>query len=150
MIFDKFSNIAQYKGVSRRLATAINFLEENDIERMEVGRYEIDGDDIFFMVNQYETKPLAECMPETHKNYIDIQWMLEGEEIMGYLPFDGQECSIAYNPTKDVAFYALKTNLFEVKKGMFVVFFPEDIHQPCVMTDTSKTIKKVVVKVKVD
>lgn len=147
MIVDQFVHIAQYKGLDNRVAKAIKYLQENDLSNFEPGRYTIEGDEIYFMVSQYETKPLVDCKPETHRKYIDIQYILEGSELMGYQPLEGQQPSIEYNPVKDVEFYALKTDLFEVKAGMFAIFFAQDIHQPCVMAGSPKTVKKVVVKV---
>jgi YhcH/YjgK/YiaL family protein len=147
MILDKISNIGMYKGVSVRLAKAIEYLESNDLNSFELGKYYIDGDDIFFMVNQYDSKPAADCKPETHEKYIDIQVILEGEEQMGYCPLNGQTPSVEYNPTKDVTFFAVDTDKFAVKKGMFAIFFPEDIHQPNIMLNQPLQIKKIVVKV---
>lgn len=147
MILDQISHIAQYKGLGTRMAKAIKYMEENDLSRFETGRYTIEGDEIYFMVNQYDTKQLADCKPEAHRRYIDIQYVLEGSELMGYLPLEGQTPSVEYNPAKDVEFYALKTDLFEVRAGMFAIFFAQDIHQPCVLNGQSKPIKKVVVKV---
>ena len=66
MILDKFSNIGQYKAISPRLAKAIDYLLSNDMKSMEPGKYAIDGDEIYFMVNQYESKPVADCRAETH------------------------------------------------------------------------------------
>jgi len=149
MILDQFSNIAQYKGLGNRMAIAIKYLQENDLSNFEPGRYTIEGDEIFFMVSQYETKPAIDCKPETHRKYIDIQFIIEGAEFMGYLPLEGQTPSVEYNPVKDVEFFAVQPNLFEVHAGMFAVFYPQDIHQPCVMITTPKPIKKVVVKVMV-
>jgi YhcH/YjgK/YiaL family protein len=147
MILDQFAHIAQYKGLGTRMAKAIRFLQENDLSNYEPGRYTIEGDEIFFMVNQYETKPESDCKPETHRKYIDIQYILEGAEKMGYFPLEGQTPSVEYNPTKDIEFFALKTDLFEVRAGMIAIFFTQDIHQPGVMVDQPKPVKKVVVKV---
>jgi biofilm protein TabA len=147
MILDQFVHIAQYKGLGNRMAKAIKFLQENDLGSFETGRYTIEGDEIYFMVNQYDTKPEGECKPETHRKYIDIQYVLEGSEMMGYLPLEGQTPSIEYNPSKDVEFYQVNTDLFEVKAGMIAIFFTQDIHQPGVMVEAPKPIKKVVVKV---
>jgi YhcH/YjgK/YiaL family protein len=147
MILDKFSNIGMYKGVSARLAKAIEYLESNDLQSFELGKYFIDSDEIYFMVNQYESKPAADCKPETHEKYIDIQIILEGEEQMGYRAFDGQATSVEYNPEKDVTFFTIDTDMIAVKKGMFAIFFPQDIHQPNVMLNAPVLVRKIVVKV---
>jgi biofilm protein TabA len=94
----------------------LNTLNRTIYSRFELGKYFIDSDEIYFMVNQYESKPAADCKPETHEKYIDIQIILEGEEQMGYRAFDGQAPSVEYNPEKDVTFFAIDTDKFAVKK----------------------------------
>lgn len=147
MIIDKIDTIENYKSLSPRIEKAINYILQSDFKSMELGKYKIDGDEVFAIISEYDTKTLEAAKPETHKKYLDIQIIAEGAEFMGYLPLDGQATSVAYNPEKDVAFYTVKCNLVEVKEGMFTIFMPQDIHQPCVMIDESKKVRKVVVKV---
>ena len=147
MIVDLVANIGQYKTLGDRMAVAIDYIQKNDFKTMAPGKYTIDGDAVFAMVNEYDTKEEKEAKPETHKKYIDIQLMVSGTECMGYLPLIGQPSSVAYNPDKDVEFYLLKCSLIEVNEGMFAIFYPQDIHQPGVLKGTSAPIKKVVVKV---
>ena len=81
MIFDTLDNIKNYEGLGR-VYTALQFLAETDFSKVELGRYELQGDDIFYMVQQYETDP-DKTISEAHKKYIDIQFMVDGEEIIG-------------------------------------------------------------------
>ena len=146
MIIDLVANIGQYKVLGDRMAKAIEFIQKSNFMTMEKGKYPIVGDEVFAIVNEYETKNESDAKPETHKKHIDIQLMVSGTEFMGYLPLTGQT-SEGYNAEKDVEFYKLPCNLVEVNEGMFAIFYPQDIHQPGVLKDTAAPVKKVVVKV---
>ena len=84
MIFDTLENIKNYEGLGR-VYTALKFLADTDFSKVELGRYELQGDDIFYMVQRYETDP-DKTISEAHKKYIDIQYMVDGEEIIGVSP----------------------------------------------------------------
>ena len=84
MIFDTLENIKNYEGLGR-VYTALEFLAKTDFSQMELGRYELDGGNILYMVQTYETDP-DKTISEAHKKYIDIQFMVDGEEIIGVAP----------------------------------------------------------------
>ena len=57
MIIDSLKNAGLYYGMNSRLKSAFEFLQNTDFEKMEPGRYEIDGANVYAMIQQYETKP---------------------------------------------------------------------------------------------
>ena len=59
MIIDKIKNAALYYGISKHMETALKYLQSRDFSQVEAGRYEIDGTDVFMLVQEYETRPLA-------------------------------------------------------------------------------------------
>ncbi|MFH1308555.1 MAG: YhcH/YjgK/YiaL family protein [Patescibacteria group bacterium] len=65
------------------LQKVIKYLKETDLLFLKIGRTKIEGDNIFLMVQEYETRPKEEKSAEQHKKYIDIQLILSGEEIIG-------------------------------------------------------------------
>lgn len=87
MITGSLSQLHLYKNIHPNLAKAIEYVLKADFINMPAGKYEIDGDEIFYMVNEYNTKAPAECEPERHRKYTDIQIMVNGEERFGYIPF---------------------------------------------------------------
>lgn len=151
MILDILENSKNYAGVDSKITRALNFLKENDIINLPVGKYPIDGDDIFALVQEYTTKPLEQCKLEAHKRFIDIQYIVKGTEIIGWAPENSLEIAEAYNPDKDIAFYKVPENWTATKliDGHFAVLFPEDGHMPCIAPDSAKEVKKVVVKIKI-
>jgi len=152
MIMATLSNLHWYKILSPNFAKAINYALTTDFSSLEPGKYEVDGDNVFAIVNEFTTKPPSECDPECHLEYTDIQIVLSGTEKFGYTPLDQQEPSVAYNPENDVAFYSLpeeEINYLTLRAGQFIIFFPSDIHQPEVFNHQPGLVKKVVLKVAV-
>ena len=149
MVSDQIKNAKLYYGLGEKIKVGLQYLEINDLSNVEPGKYEIDGQNIFVIVSEYNSKSLDDAKTENHKNYIDIQFIIQGREHMGFVPYKGQSESVAYNPEKDVAFYQCETSLIEYNKGDFAIFFPEDLHQPGVGVHAPEAVKKAVIKVKV-
>jgi biofilm protein TabA len=150
MITSTLNQLHWYKIISSNFEKAIQYALATDFTRVETGKYPIDGDNIFAIVNEYSTKPLSECDPESHRDYADIQIMVGGAERFGYAPLVDQVPDTPYDPEKDVAFYALAEedlSYITLRPGQFIIFFPSDIHQPEVFVHQPGLVKKVVVKV---
>ena len=139
-----------YKGLGKNYEKAIDFLMNSDLEHMEVGKYEIDGKEVYASVQEYTTLPWEEAKFETHENYTDIQYIIKGDEIMGYAPKASLKVKVEYNPEKDVTFYTNDVRGLDVPAhdGMFCIFQPQDGHKPKAMDQKPCAVKKVVVKIK--
>ena len=146
MILDTLENYQLYTSINERIAKGFDFLRTTDLDSLPSGKHDIEGDTIFALVQEYQTKPLEDCKLESHKKYIDIQYVIRGEEIMGITTQNNQKI-IEVNEEKDYTFYEGTTSLVRVSKGMFTIFFPDDLHQPCVHTESAAEVKKVVIKV---
>jgi YhcH/YjgK/YiaL family protein len=146
MILDTLENYQLYNAINERIAKGFDYLRTTDLDSLPSGKHDIDGDTIFALVQEYQTKPIAECKLESHKKYIDIQYVIRGEELMGITTQNNQTI-LEQNLEKDYTFYEGTTSLVRVSKGMFTIFFPDDLHQPCVQTETALEVKKVVIKV---
>lgn len=148
MIFDTLQNVDNYKGLGR-VYTALKFLSETDFSKIDLGRYEIQGNDIFYMVQSYDTDP-SKTISEAHKKYIDIQYMVEGEEIIGVTDISTEKELVEAKEENDVWFYNCKTEPLVLSEGKYMVLYPNDLHCPGVATKgEALTCRKVVVKVKV-
>lgn len=129
---------------------AIDWLKSNDLSAMEVGTYEIEGKDIYAMVQELTTKPFEERRAEKHDLYADIQYIISGKERMGYAPYTGAE-EISENPEgKDACFFQNlgNENFVDVEAGCYCIFFSNDIHRPGAAAGEPAAVKKVVIKVK--
>lgn len=147
MIADQLENSEIYNPIDERFAKAFRYLSSTNFSKVEVGKYEIEGKDIYAIVSEYQTKPETEAKWEAHHNYIDIQYIVSGEERMGYAPLETMEIKEPYNPEKDVIFLEGSGDYITATPGTFVVFFPHDAHQPTVSIGNGSLVKKVVIKV---
>ena len=151
MIIDKLKNINLYSCLSDRISKAINFLQQTDFSNFQQKIVEIDGKNIFAIFSEYQTKIIQNCKLEAHRKYIDIQYIVSGSELIGYAPLNDQTITEEYDGSKDVVFFEGKTSLMKLEAGMFAVFFPDDLHKPCIQAkETSKTVQKIVVKIIID
>lgn len=149
MIIDKLSNTHLYSSLGERITKALAYLKQTDFSKLELGNYEIDGDNIFALVNEYNTKAESDGKLEAHKEYIDVQFVAKGSELMGYAPFENQKVINEYNEQNDIAFFDGEKSLIKVDEGMFAIFFPTDLHMPGIKVNNSEYVKKIVIKVKV-
>jgi len=149
MIIDKLSNSNLYSGLSERINKSFAYLKETDFSKIELGKYEIDGDNIFALVNEYNTKDESEGKLEAHKKYIDVQFVAKGSELMGYAPLGNKKIIDEYNEQNDITFFSGEKSFIQVDEGMFAIFFPTDVHLPGIKVNEKSFVKKVVIKVKV-
>ncbi|MGI5835012.1 MAG: YhcH/YjgK/YiaL family protein [Chloroflexota bacterium] len=150
MIIDELSNWAGYAGISPRLATAFRYLEEKSWLQLPEGEYPIEGRDIFARVMRVQSEPIASSPFETHYRYVDIHYLVSGEEAIGWAPLPGMVPCKEYNPEKDVIFFDTPQDYqsFKLKPGQFALFLPNDPHSPARHLDTPGEIRKILVKVK--
>ena len=152
MIFDSAKNLDFYKklGVEGRYAKAVEFLKNNDLEKLAPGKYEIDGKNVFANVQEYTTIPWEEAKFEAHHDYTDIQYIVSGCETMTYAPVDELAVKVPYNDEKDVVFFDNENPGLKVvaKAGEYMIFNPWDGHKPKAAAGDPAPVKKVVVKIK--
>ena len=149
MIKDYLKNAHTYYNLSENLKTGFKWLEATDLENIADGRYEIDGSKVYASVQTYETKDNADY--ESHINYIDIQYMIKGREQIGVTDINNCSINIEYDPERDLEFYNIncEEEYLELNEGQFVVLYPHDAHKPSITKSFKTTVKKVVIKVRV-
>ena len=148
MIIDKIENLRLYEKLSPLFTKAFNYLEETDFSQLISGKYEIDGDNVFALLQEYETRNDFDCMLEGHQKYIDIQYVISGEEFMGVASYINQKMLKPYHMDNDIAFYDGEYSTVKVAKGNFTIFFPGDLHMPCLKVNVLARVKKVVIKIR--
>ena len=150
MIFDQLRHANNYFALGERVQKALEYLVNTDFNKIEPGKYEIDGDEIYAVISQYDTKPLTSGKWEAHKKYIDIQYMVSAKEKMGFT--DSQKVIVLqeYRQGNDITIYKGEGNFLIAEEGHFAIFYPTDIHMPQLALNIPKEVKKVVVKVRTD
>ena len=149
MIYDSLAHVDAYKGIHPGVYKGLKLLAETDFSQMEDKRYEVDGEDLFFFLQSYETKP-ENPTPESHKKYIDIQCVLSGIEAMDVGALEDMTDIAEARPEGDIWLYhGPADSRVILAPGKFAVLFPGDAHAPCIAPGESVPCRKVVVKVKV-
>ena len=151
MIFDSLKHRLQYESMHTSFPSAFDFIERAVRESLPVGRYEIDGDALYAIVQEYETKPHEDCAFEGHRKYIDIQYMISGSECMGAAELANVTPKTEYNEERDFLLFE-NTDLastLTVNEGEFAIFYPHDAHRPGMAFGAPTTIRKIVVKIRV-
>ncbi len=150
MIYDNIKNISRYFALGDNFKKALEYLSAADFMSIENGEYEINGKDIYAIVNEYQTKPLSAGKWESHKKYADIQFIVSGIEKMGFTETKKTIVLAEYDEDKDVTFHKGEGQFINVEEKHFVIFFPNEIHMPSLAVNIPKQVKKVVLKVAVD
>lgn len=149
MVLDVIANCSQYFALHPHFAKAFDFLRGLDAHNLHPGRYEIDGDDVYAMVQEYTTAPAETNQWEAHRKYIDIQYVVAGNECLewldlGHLPLDTpyseqKDCLLCVGPVGTAC---------KMEPGSFSILFPQDLHKPRCIYSHPEAVIKVVVKIR--
>lgn len=148
MIVDKIVNLGLYFN-GGKFCKAFDYIRQSNLQDLPVGKYEIEGKEIYALVSEYNSKDLSEGKIESHKNYIDLQYIIKGEENIGFASKDNQEIILPYDAEKDFMLYHGTVTLFPLNEGMFMILFPDDLHMPGIKINENTTVKKLVIKIAV-
>ena len=150
MIIDKIENSHIYKALGKRIEKAFEYIRNTDLKNIQPGKYEIDGENIFALISEYKTKSEQEGKLEAHRKYIDVQYVINGEELMGYAPLGLQQILEPYKEENDIIFFKGEKSFTKVSSGMFAIFSPQDVHMPGISTGKISDVKKLVIKVRLN
>lgn len=133
MILDSLKNASRYEALHPRFKTVFDYISNHDLVAMECGRHDIDGDDIFVVIQEWDLRPTSEARLELHRKYIDIQVVLDGvDEVFGWS--EKKDClkpEGEFDEQKDVQFFTdIPQCFYSVAKGQFSILYPEDGHAP--------------------
>lgn len=156
MIFDTIDRLTCYRNLWKDgiLERICRFIDGNDLEKLPCGRYDLteegeDPDMLFANIQEYETRPKKDAQCEAHRKYSDLQFVISGDEIMGYRPFREDEVRFPENDGKDIWFYAKEgASELDVTAGMFALFFDGELHAPCMAAAEPSHVKKAVFKIR--
>ena len=146
---DKFKKAFEYLEQVFKEGT----IENKRLSTMKIGAFEkVVLDEKNFALEQvYDTKERKNCFFESHKKYVDVQFIVEGEEIIEVSDVNDMNIDANYDSELDLLKYELasKASIIKLKKGDIAIFYPQDAHMPCVQSNNSQKVVKTVVKVAV-
>lgn len=142
-----WSSTPGIKGLER----AFEYLAKADLAALPLGRTDIEGNDVYVMVSEGETRPPEQVRFEAHRRYIDIQLVVRGQEAIDVAPVAGLVTAEPYDAAKDIEFFATprESAALALRAGDFEVFAPGDAHRPSLHLDGPHVSRKAVVKVSV-
>lgn len=151
MIVDNISRLDKYNLSKDVVEKILAFVDKANNEELELGRYDLDSDNLFALVQTYKGKEHSEGKWETHKKYIDLQYVQSGCEIIKCVDVDKLTLVDKYDESMDLAFYEnhKEDSISTLTNGMFGIYLPGDAHMPGLKVNEEQ-IKKIVFKIKVD
>ena len=148
MIFDRIENCGLYFPPDTLMARGIKFIQTASTENLPDGRHELGGK-LYATVQTYRTAGPDGKNPESHRDFADMQALISGWEVIGWLPTAGLKTKTAHDPEKDIAFYenSADESPLVLRPGLFAVFYPTDAHKPGCCVIAPEEVRKVVVKI---
>lgn len=153
MIFDKIENLSRYRLLNKKFNKIIEFISERDLNDIEDGKYIIEEENLYVNIETYNTKKEKEGKLEAHRKYIDLQYIIKGQERFAICDIKDVERIIEeYNSERDIIFFDSNAKQFiEARSGEFLIFDENCAHMPQlrIKDDISDKVKKAVFKIKI-
>ncbi len=150
MIVDQITNWRKYS-LGTAWECACEFLQSLT-PNTEEQKHFLMGEDVYANVMSYQTRTVVEAKLEAHREYVDIQAVLSGNELIDWYPIEGLQVKTPYDQLKDVEFFHRPEPhpaRVRLTPGLFMLLYPQDAHMPQLMAGESpEMIKKVVIKIK--
>ena len=150
MVLDSIEHAARYLHLGEGVAKALHYIQSNDLTQVTPGRYEIEGEKLVMMVFEFEATNTDECKLEGHRRYLDLQYWVSGSELMGHDLLGSQKVLEEYDEKKDCAFYSCLASYSRLIPGMFVIYYPSDLHTAIMDPLSTDRVKKIVFKILVE
>lgn len=152
MIAGTIQHAEEQVKMTPNLGKAFAFLKSTDLGSLVDGRIEVDGANVYVLVQSYQTLPPEAAKFEAHRKYLDIQVIVAGEEIIGWASLQRMEDCTPYNEAKDVfngKVPASAMSRVQLSAGELAIVYPSDAHAPKIASGQPGQVKKIVVKVAV-
>jgi len=124
------------------------FMRDSDLTKLKPGKYAIDGDKAYATITEAPSKEFDKSAWESHRRYIDLQYVIRGKEKIGVAPVSTATVTKPYDEAKDGAAYTAEGQYFIAEPDAFFLFFPSDAHRPNIKVDGFDVVKKLVIKIK--
>ena len=147
---DKKQFYEHYLKFPQRWKMVFDFIKNNDLAHIPLGITHL-SDEVYFNRQEYVSRDLGELTLEAHRQYIDLQYVISGIELIGSGCLSDAVNVVAYNDTTDYAGYKLPAFPFYLADpDNFFIFFPDQPHLPGVIAGKEMPVQKIVFKIKVD
>ncbi len=148
MIIDQISNAYLYTSLSPEIKRAFDYIQGTDLLTLRVGEHELDGRNFYVVVQQHNTKLPDQGRWEAHRRYIDLHYMVQGTERIGYAPLSRMKQG-AYDGIKDFLALSGTGDFMTLKSGDFMLLWNDEGHMPGMAVDSPSMVNKIVVKIRI-
>lgn len=147
MIVSHINDCSRYEHLHRHFKTLFDYLKSHDVQSMELGRIELEGDELFINNVLIDAVDKDKQPLEVHHEYIDVHLLFEGSETIGWLPTDKiNHYSKEYSAEGDCALTTDAPSTYVTLLPLdMVIVYPEDAHAPAI---GSGKIRKIIAKIK--
>lgn len=151
MVLTNPSNVDAYASLNPHFPAAFAALREMAAGNCPTGRYPVLEDTVFINVLEYDTHPAQGALMEVHRSYIDVMWVVSGQEQIGICPVEEMAVTKAYDPAGDAALGTLAegSTTLRMVPGSVCILFPEDAHAPGLDAPETNHVRKLIAKVRV-
>jgi len=118
------------------------------LAKLAPGKYPIDGENAYASITDMPTRTTDIAKWESHRKYIDLQYVIKGEETIGVCPIAAATVTVPYDEKKDGANYIADGKYYLATPNVFYLFFPSEVHKPNIKVDGYESDKKLVIKIK--
>jgi biofilm protein TabA len=148
MVYDHIRYASEYFNLSPGIRVALDYLRRADLGAMPAGRHDVDGDRVFALVSDYDTRSPQETFWEAHRRHVDVQYVHAGLERIGFGDLAAFDVD-PYDVERDLTVARGESDRYvEVGAGGFVILFPHDVHMPGLTGRAVERVRKVVMKVR--
>lgn len=151
-IFQKFQyiNIEEVQNITKRIEDAVEYISNLDHTSLKPGKYVVD-EDFYYNVQEYESFSEEQSVWESHRKYVDIQWLVSGRETLYVTDVKHLSPLDDYDMERDVIHYqsSVHQSAIILTNGSCAILYPKDAHRPARYLGHKSTIRKIVGKVKI-
>lgn len=150
MIYGNDKQLSKFSFLEDKIQVCFEYLKSHNFNEMELGRYEIDGSNIYMNLDEYTTTTIDNRIWEAHKNYLDIHYMVTGAEQMDF-SFLENMTQTEYRTESDLMILTGNADGSAIlKAGDFMICYPDDVHRTAVQVGEPALVRKAVFKVRLN
>ena len=151
MIVANLVHLAEQAAMSPALRMTVDFLRRAEGQPLPPeGRIEIDGEKAYALIQSYDTLLGDDWVVEGHQRYLDLHYMVIGEEVIGWVASDRAEVTTPYDAAKDTWLGRVprsEVTLVRLVAGQAVLLYPGDAHAPRRAASCPVQVRKIVAKI---
>ena len=149
MVFGNIRDLKDYGYLEAEVLKCFEYAKNHDLLSYEKGSHEIEGDNLFVNIVEYETTTPENRFWEAHKKYLDLHFMLKGPEQIDVNFIDNMEQKEFVDKDDFLPLEGEANSHVVLTEGDFLLCYPKDAHRTAVQVTTPAVIKKAIFKIKI-